>query len=101
MTDVCLNSRLFKSEDVSVGTWLSSVSNIDRLHDIRFSTEWNSRGCLNLYVIYHKISIDEMRKMYQNIKNTGFPCIEENVRRKYYMYNWTVEPSKCCSNAIN
>lgn len=42
-----------------------------------------------------------MRKMYQNIKNTGSPCIEENVRRKYYLYNWTVEPSKCCGNIVN
>ncbi|GLV37907.1 beta-13-Galactosyltransferase II [Carabus blaptoides fortunei] len=89
--------KLYKSEDVSVGAWLAAVANIDRIHDIRFNTEWNSRGCLNLYLVYHKISMSDMKIMFTNIKEQGKPCVEETLRRKHYLYDWNVLPSKCCA----
>ncbi|KAG5896389.1 hypothetical protein JTB14_009594 [Gonioctena quinquepunctata] len=48
------NLRSFNAEDVSVGLWLISVNNILRIHDVRFDTEWTSRGCKNSHLISHK-----------------------------------------------
>lgn len=89
--------RLYKSEDISVGVWLSSVKNILRIHDRRFDTEWTSRGCHNDHLIIHNISEKKMREFYRNVIETNKLCDKEEVRRAYYMYNWTVSPSKCCT----
>nr|CAG4650347.1 EOG090X0A8N [Sida crystallina] len=87
----------YKGEDVSVGLWLSPLK-LNRVHDVRFDTEYKSRGCFNSYLITHKQTASDMREKYLNLKNTGKLCSTE-VHIKYsYNYNWTVPPSKCCKN---
>lgn len=85
----------YKSEDVSLGLWLSPL-NIHRVHDVRFDTEYKSRGCFNSYLITHKQSTVQMREKHANILKTGKLCPSEERIRYSYVYNWTVPPSKCC-----
>lgn len=87
----------YKSEDVSVGLWLSPLK-IHRIHDVRFDTEFKSRGCFNSYLITHKQTITQMREKHANIIKTGKLCSSEERIRYSYNYNWNVPPSKCCKN---
>nr|CAG4641898.1 EOG090X0A8N [Eurycercus lamellatus] len=87
----------FKSEDVSVGLWLSPLK-IHRVHDVRFNTEYKSRGCFNSYLITHKQSANEMREMHSNLVRTGELCSTEIRLRYSYNYNWTAPPTKCCKD---
>lgn len=87
----------YKSEDVSVGVWLSPLK-LHRIHDVRFDTEFKSRGCYNEYLITHKQSASEMRAKYSNLVKTGNMCTSQSRMRYSYNYNWTVPPSKCCKN---
>jgi galactosylxylosylprotein 3-beta-galactosyltransferase len=91
------NLKQYNSEDVSVGIWLSPVTNILRIHDIRFDTEWTTRGCQNFYLITHNISKEEMQKMYENIVNINNLCSTTSIKRRHYFYNWAVPPSQCCT----
>ncbi|CAD6237305.1 GSCOCG00002242001-RA-CDS [Cotesia congregata] len=88
--------RLFNSEDVSVGLWLSALANIERRHDIRFDTEYRSRGCSNEYLITHKQSTESMKALHDYYTMTGNLCSKEFSSRMSYHYNWTVPPSQCC-----
>lgn len=88
-------NRIYLSEDVSVGVWLSPL-NITRLHDVRFNTEYLSRGCSNSFIVTHKQSPENMRTLYSTLINKGVLCKSENITRKTYDYNWQVLPSKCC-----
>lgn len=89
--------RYYHSEDVSVGAWLSSVSDVLRIHDSRFDTEWISRGCQNHHLILHNISEEQMRQMYDSIIKTGHLCPNESIKRSHYLYDWLLLPSKCCN----
>ncbi|ETN73916.1 hypothetical protein RB195_016755 [Necator americanus] len=95
---LALNSRLFKmykNEDVSVGAWLAGLD-IKYVHDPRFDTEWKSRGCNNEYIITHKKSPAEMKKLYDNVLNLRVLCEKEFRVRYSYVYDWTALPSECC-----
>lgn len=85
----------YKSEDVSVGVWLSPLK-IHRVHDVRFDTEFESRGCYNNYLITHKQSANDMRAKHTHLLSTGKLCQTELRTRYSYNYNWTVPPSQCC-----
>lgn len=88
--------RTFKSEDVSVGLWLAPVNNIIRIHDIRFDTEWITRGCKNYYLVTHNIPPEDMTSMHENLVNNKQLCVQEEEKRKYYLYDWSAPPSQCC-----
>jgi len=87
--------KLYRSEDVSVGAWLAGLD-VYYKHDVRFDTEWESRGCKNSYLITHKQSMDEMRKKYNRLEKTGKMCEKEFDVMAAFEYNWTALPSKCC-----
>nr|SVE74333.1 EOG090X0A8N [Daphnia barbata] len=87
----------YKSEDVSVGVWLSPLK-IQRVHDVRFDTEFKSRGCYNDYLVTHKQSASDMHEKHANLIKVGKMCQSELRVRYSYDYNWTVLPSKCCKN---
>ena len=59
--------HLFSSEDVSVGTWLAPLRNVHRVHDVRFDTEYLSRGCSNKYIVTHKQSVEDMADKHRNL----------------------------------
>lgn len=98
-----LNARyltLYSSEDVSVGVWLAPY-NITRKHDVRFDTEFVSRGCRNSYVVLHKQSIEQMQRKYLSLKTKGVLCEKEFQTRPSFTYNWKLPPSSCCKRDIN
>lgn len=87
---------MYQSEDVSLGVWLAPLA-INRLHDIRFDTEFKSRGCNDNYLIQHKQSPPEMKAKYKSLLNYDRLCANgESEHRLVYNYNWNVLPSKCC-----
>ncbi|XP_012281013.1 beta-1,3-galactosyltransferase 6 isoform X1 [Orussus abietinus] len=97
---IARNSDVLKiqnSEDVSVGLWLAPVANIERKHDVRFDTEYRSRGCFNDYIITHKQSVESMKNIHDLRKATGALCTKEVRNRMSYQYDWTVPPSQCCN----
>ena len=88
--------QLYSNEDVSLGTWLAPLK-IKRVHDVRFDTEYRSRGCSNDHLISHKQSPANMRERFGYLTKYGKLCLVENMGRKSYIYNWTVLPSDCCN----
>ena len=53
--------HVFQHNSTTVGVWLSPYE-AERRHDVRFDTEFVSRGCRNEYIVSHKQSIENMRK---------------------------------------
>lgn len=86
----------YNSEDASVGAWLAPVK-VDRKHDVRFDTEWKSRGCQNKFVVTHKQSPGEMKLKWKRLQRSGLICdgVETKVRLSYN-YDWSKPPSQCC-----
>lgn len=91
---------LYNSEDVSVGVWLAPYD-ITRRHDVRFDTEFVSRGCRNGYIVSHKQSVAQMRSKYLSLKTNGVLCEKEFQTRPSFTYNWQSPPSLCCKRDIN
>lgn len=89
--------KLFKSEDISVASWLATYNDINKVHDPRFDTEYISRGCHNSYLVTHKHSEIAMKSFQKNLETTGKLCQKEYRTRLSYIYNWQVPPSKCCA----
>uniref|UniRef100_A0A8C4N1K0 Hexosyltransferase n=1 Tax=Eptatretus burgeri TaxID=7764 RepID=A0A8C4N1K0_EPTBU len=87
--------RPFRSEDVSLGTWLAPLA-VSRFHDPRFDTEYRSRGCSHQYLVTHKQSLEDMLEKQLTLKHTGLLCKREFRTRLSYIYNWAVPPSQCC-----
>lgn len=87
---------MYNSEDISVGLWLSPLANINRRHDVRFNTEYRSRGCSNHYLVSHKQNPEDMIELYQNYLMTKNICTKEEIKHLSYEYNWDVAPSQCC-----
>ena len=87
--------RRFNSEDVSVGTWLAPLA-VERRHDPRFDTEWESRGCDNRHLVTHKHSAAQMAEMQRTLERRGVLCERERRIRPSYQYNASVPPSQCC-----
>jgi len=90
--------QVFASEDVSVGTWLAPLKNIHRVHDVRFDTQWASRGCSNTHIVMHKVSPADMKAKQNKLVASNYQemCEEETVKRPAYEYNWNTLPSNCC-----
>ena len=88
--------QIYRSEDVSVGAWLSPLARLNRVHDERFDTEFVSRGCLNSYLVTHKQSVEEMRSKQYSLVANGKLCEKEQRLRPSYNYDWSKPPSKCC-----
>ena len=87
--------QLYNAEDVSVGVWLSSFR-AERRHDVRFNTEFVSRGCRNQYLVSHKQTVEDMYSKFRTLQQTGKQCHKEFQTRWSYEYNWNVPPSQCC-----
>ncbi|XP_041974319.1 beta-1,3-galactosyltransferase 6 [Aricia agestis] len=89
---------VYHSEDVSMGVWTAALDGINRVHDVRFDTEWKSRGCDTNMLVRHKQTPTDMFEMYRTLVYSHGKklCKTENKLRKSYQYNWNVLPSMCC-----
>jgi len=99
---IALNSahlKLYINEDVSVGTWLAPYD-IERSHDVRFDTEFQSRGCNNVYIVTHKQPMRLMFEKHNSLQETGKLCKKEVQYKPSYIYDWNKPPSECCKRQI-
>lgn len=89
--------QTYKSEDITMGTWLAPLK-IKRQHDIRFDTEFESRGCSNSWIVTHKQDENMMREKTKKLKDSYGKemCQEEVSIKNGYEYRWDVPNSKCC-----
>lgn len=94
-----LNS--FVSEDISMGSWLSTWRNIYRRHDVRFDTAYLPRQCKNYHIVLHKRTIKDMLDVHR-----GELCSFENandtkIRRPVeYFYDWSASQMRCCDSVV-
>lgn len=89
---------LYNAEDVSMGVWTAPLKGINRVHDIRFDTEWKSRGCSKDTLIRHKQTSSDIFGLYKTLVSTHGEtlCESEIIERFAYLYNWSGLPSQCC-----
>lgn len=82
-----------------MGVWTAALDGINRVHDIRFDTEWKSRGCGIHMLVRHKQTASDMFEMYRTLVHTHGEklCKTETTIRKTYLYKWNVLPSMCCN----
>lgn len=92
--------KFYRNEDVSMGAWLAGLD-VKYVHDPRFDTESQSRGCNNEYLISHRKSIDDMQRLFDNVRNRGVLCDQEYQIRSSYVYNFALPPSQCCFRRNN
>ena len=89
----------YKSEDVSVSSWVSAY-NIERKHDVRFTTGGKPRGCKEVYLMVHKVPTEKIKGHYESLIHHGSICGPSNSWHGYsgYLYNWKSFPpsTKCC-----
>lgn len=81
-----------------MGVWTGPLDAINRVHDVRFDTEWKSRGCSTDMLVRHKQMPSDMFQMYRTLVHTHGEklCKTEIAERKSYYYKWNVLPSMCC-----
>eukprot|EP00127_Corallochytrium_limacisporum_P005422 Clim_evm34s204 gene=Clim_evmTU34s204 len=93
--------RRFFSEDVTVGTALAPIA-VKRIHDVRFDTEFKTRGCRQGFLIRHKLSPQDMRGMADALTRSNgevsCPNGTDELKRRSYAYDWSQRPSLCCEN---
>ena len=91
--------KRYNSEDVSVASWVSTY-NIERKHDVRFTTETAPRGCKEVYTMVHKVSMEKIPGHYTSLIHHDRICGPSNSWHGYsgYLYDWKAFPpsSKCC-----
>ncbi|XP_061712031.1 beta-1,3-galactosyltransferase 6 [Cydia pomonella] len=90
----------YRSEDISMGVWTAPLDGINRVHDLRFDTEWTSRGCLNHMLVRHKQTTQDMFQMYKALVDSKGEnlCKTETIERGAYAYKWNSRPSQCCNS---
>lgn len=88
----------FGSEDISVGTWLSTFRNIHRRHDLRFDTAYLPRKCKSYHFALHKRTPTDMHKIFNG--NACFSEVQYDTSKRplEYFYDWSQSPMKCCDN---
>jgi len=97
---VARNSKLlqtYKSEDITLGTWMAPL-NIKRHHDVRFDTEFKSRGCHNSWIVTHKQSMEDLKEKWEHYKFTAGEeiCRKEVSLSNGYEYRWDAPNRECC-----
>jgi galactosylxylosylprotein 3-beta-galactosyltransferase len=65
--------QMYRSEDVSLASWIAKFD-VERRNDNRFAVGTPSSPCVNGYLVYHGITVDNMKKMHQKLLKTKKPC---------------------------
>lgn len=87
----------YVSEDISMGTWLSSLRHIYRRHDIRFDTAYMPRKCQPYHIVLHKRELMDMRRLRAGDLCTFSGAADASIKRPAeYFYDWSGTPLKCC-----
>lgn len=92
----------YKSEDVSVGIWLSTQRNVYKKHDVRFDTAAMPRKCQNYHIVVHKRTTYDMRDLYRGFLCTFKQANDSSVHRPAeYFYDWNQSQLQCCDTLVN
>lgn len=92
----------YKSEDISVGLWLSSLRNVYKKHDVRFDTTAMPRNCQSYHIVLHKRTTYDMRDLYRGFLCTFKQANDTNVHRPAeYFYDWHETQMHCCDTLVN
>ena len=93
----------YMNEDVSLATWLSPY-NLVRVHDQKFDTGSDSKGCMKPFIVAHKVPTESMMKYYKSLQREGCMCGRRTrTRRKHWsrhMYDWDKPPTQCCDKEM-
>lgn len=89
----------YTHDDIALGVWLSIFDGIERRHDIRFNTDYKSRGCKNAYLVTNTETVQSMYDKYLSHKVTGRSCDKEWYLGNSYEYNWNTSPRSCCKRS--
>lgn len=93
---------VFRSEDVSIGTWLSPLVHVHRRHDVRFDTGYVPRKCQKYHLVLHKRTKEDMYKLWNGVACSQLQSsMQYNTKPKEYYYDWSQPPSKCCDVVLN
>lgn len=93
--------KQYMNEDVSLASWLSPY-NFVRVHDQKFDTGSDSKGCMRPFIVAHRVSVESMRRYYKSLRREGHMCGRRTKTRKRWnrhMYDWSVLPNQCCFKA--
>lgn len=92
----------YKSEDASVGIWLSPLRNVYKKHDVRFDTAYMPRKCQNYHIVLHKRETYHMRDLYRGLLCTFKRANDTTIQRPpEYFYDWTQSQTHCCDTLVN
>lgn len=92
----------YRSEDVSVGTWLATQRHVHRRHDVRFDTGYLPRKCQSYHLVLHKRTAEDMYKLWNGVSCSQLQSsVQYHAKPKEYYYDWTQPPTKCCDVVIN
>ncbi|ALC40405.1 beta3GalTII [Drosophila busckii] len=88
----------YKSEDVSLGTWLAPLRHVYRWHDPRFDTAYMPSKCRAYHLVLHKRNQQLMHDLY-----AGKLCTHELPSQRAlssYYYDWSKPADKCCDSIV-
>lgn len=90
--------NVYRNEDVSLGAWLAPY-NLDVVFDSRFNTAAVIKGCKKVYMVMHRVSVEQMHAYFEGVMEEGHICTKKNFKFVWYgyRYNWKAQPSKCCN----
>lgn len=92
----------YRSEDVSVGTWLVNQRHVHRRHDVRFDTGYQPRRCQPYHLVLHKRTVEDMYKLWNGVSCSQLQSsVQYHTKPKEYYYDWAQPPSKCCDVVLN
>lgn len=92
----------YRSEDVSVGTWLITQKHVHRRHDVRFDTGYMPRRCQPYHLVLHKRTVEDMYKLWNGVSCSQLQSsVQYHAKPKEYYYDWSQPPTKCCDAVLN
>ena len=95
--------KVYNNEDVSIGAWLAPY-NVEVVHDARFDTGSESRGCKPEYIVTHTILEPQLvEKYFHTMKKRGMFCTQKDQWSRYagHVYDWSGPPSQCCKPKLS
>lgn len=92
----------YRSEDVSVGTWLVTQKHVHRRHDVRFDTGYMPRKCQPYHLVLHKRTVEDFYKLWNGVSCSQLQSsVQYHTKPKEYYYDWAQPPTKCCDVVLN
>lgn len=87
----------YVNEDTSMGSWLAPY-NIIRVHDLRFTFDFQTAACNRNYIASHLHNITTLHEHYRRLVRYEALCDRDIESQARYIYNWRgISPMQCCN----